>query len=154
MSAIPLPHEYVCQASARPEGVVTLVSSGLPDLDTAPPAEFGGPGDQWSPETLLTGAIADCFILTFRAIARISKLEWSNLECRVEAKLDRKNLDEKSKVTRFTEIKVVATLDVPAETNTEAAERILHKAEKGCLVTNSLLAETRLETEVRVEAVA
>jgi organic hydroperoxide reductase OsmC/OhrA len=31
--------------------------------------QLGGPGGQWSPETLLVAAAAECFILTFRAVA-------------------------------------------------------------------------------------
>ena len=75
-----LPHHYHVNASAEAEGNIALKAEDLPQLVTAPPAEFGGPGDQWSPETLLVGAVADCFILTFRAIARASKLEWTRLE--------------------------------------------------------------------------
>jgi hypothetical protein len=52
----------------------------------AAPAEFGGPGDQWSPESLLAGAIASCFALTFRFVARAQKvcrhvLERAEHEC-------------------------------------------------------------------------
>jgi len=55
----PYPHLYTVQASASPEGDVPLACAGLPTLTTAPPAEFDGPGDRWSPETLLVGAVAD-----------------------------------------------------------------------------------------------
>ena len=74
-----LPHHYQVNASAEVDGNVVLKADDLPQIITAPPAEFGGPGDQWSPETLLVGAVANCFVLTFRAIARASKLDWSNL---------------------------------------------------------------------------
>ena len=84
-----LPHRYNVGAAAGPEGPVELSSPGVPDLASAPPAEFGGPGDKWSPETLLVAAVADCFILTFKAIARASRFDWSNLSCQVEGVLDR-----------------------------------------------------------------
>ena len=67
-----LPHHYIVSSSASSEGSVLVEAVGLPSLETAPPAEFGGPGDKWSPESLLVAAVADCFILTFRAIARAS----------------------------------------------------------------------------------
>ena len=85
------PHHYRVNASAEADGNVTIKADDLPEIVTAPPAEFGGPGDQWSPETLLVGAIADCFVLTFRAIASASKLEWSALECSAEGVLERVN---------------------------------------------------------------
>ena len=119
-----LPHHYHVNASAESTGTVTLKADDLPQIVTAPPAEFGGPGDQWSPETLLVGAVADCFILTFRAIARASKLEWTNLECSAEGVLERVE-----RVTRFTSFTVRATLTVPAGTDTEKAERLMEKSE-------------------------
>jgi hypothetical protein len=45
------PHQCTASASAFPEGNVSLESPGLPALSTLPPAPFGGPGDQWSPES-------------------------------------------------------------------------------------------------------
>src|SRR5688572_29896664 len=62
------PHHYAASASTLPEGVVSLESPGLPALSTAAPAQFGGPGDHWSPETLCVGAVANCFVLTFRSV--------------------------------------------------------------------------------------
>jgi organic hydroperoxide reductase OsmC/OhrA len=41
----------------------------VPTLSTATPEEFGGPGDAWSPELLLLGAVESCFLFTFRAVA-------------------------------------------------------------------------------------
>ena len=141
-----LPHHYHVNASAETDANVALKADNLPQLVTAPPAEFGGPGDQWSPETLLVGAVADCFILTFRAISRASRLEWINLECAAEGVLDRVE-----RVTRFTQITVRATLTVPAGTDVDKAQRLLAKSEEACLITRSLLSETHLEAEVIVE---
>ncbi len=140
-----LPHNYVVRANASARSNVELTSPGLAALESAPPAEFGGPGDLWSPETLLAAAVADCFILTFRAIARASKLDWISLSCDVEAVLDRVD-----RVTRFTEIREQVVLEVPAGTDESKAARLLEKAEHGCLVTSSLTAEIKLDVTVRV----
>jgi organic hydroperoxide reductase OsmC/OhrA len=139
----PYPHQYTVHVSAEPTGDVPLDSAGLPTLATAPPAEFDGPGDRWSPETLLCAAVADCFVLSFRAVARASKLEWTSLDARVDAKLDR--VDGR---TFFTEFVVHATLQVPAGTDRERATRLMEKAEHVCLVSNSLVAQRRLESTV------
>ena len=48
-------------------------------MHSSAPVEFDGPGDRWSPETLLIAAIADCFILTFRAIACATRMDWQGL---------------------------------------------------------------------------
>ncbi len=139
------PHRYGVRAKADSDGPVSLEGDGLPPLRSAPPAEFGGPGDQWSPETLLVAAVADCFILTFRAIARASKLEWRSLTCQVEGVLDRVD-----RTTRFTELAVRASLEVPSGIDPERARRLLERAEQNCLVTNSLKATSHLEAEVEV----
>jgi peroxiredoxin-like protein len=140
-----LPHHYSVSATATSDSNVTLKAPDLPELVTAPPAEFGGPGDRWSPESLLVGAVADCFVLSFRAIARASNLDWQTLECNASGTLDRVE-----RVTRFTTIAVDARLTVAAGTDVAKAEKLLHKAEQSCLVTNSLIADSTLTTTVDV----
>ncbi len=139
------PHHYQVAAKAGPEGEVLLSSAGLEDLRSAPPTEFDGPGDRWSPETLLTAAIIDCFILTFRAIARAGKLTWISLDCDIEGTLERAE-----GVTRFTSFRINARLGVPAGADVEAAERALHKAEANCLVSNSLSAHPELFASIEI----
>jgi len=138
-----LPHLYTVSATAQPDINVNLAAAGLPDLETAGPPEFGGPGDVWSPETLLVGAVADCFILSFRAIARTAHLEWTSLACTAEG-----TLEKVDKLTQFTGFTVTATLTVPPGTNEKKAGTILEKAEKYCLITNSMKAASHLEAEV------
>jgi organic hydroperoxide reductase OsmC/OhrA len=139
----PFPHYYNVAAKGSATGDIELEAEQLPTLRSASPAAFGGPGDRWSPETLLLAAVADCFLLSFRAVARASKLDWSGLQCRVEGKLDR--VDGR---THFTEIVVAATLRVPAGTDEHHATRLLEKSEHVCLISNSLVAKRRLEPTV------
>ena len=127
------PHCYSVDALARPDGNVVISAAGIPPLQTAPPAQFDGPGDLWSPETLLVAAAADCFVLTFRAIARASHLSWASLRCDAEGRLERTD-----GVTRFTQLALNAHLAVPAATDPEKARRLLEKTERACLITNSL----------------
>ena len=139
------PHNYLVSARAETTSNVTLSSAGVQDLESAPPAEFGGPGDQWSPESLLVAAVIDCFVLSFRAIARASKLEWVSLDCSANGVLDR--VDRK---TQFTGFSITAELVVPSGTDEAKAQRLLQKAEDACLITNSLIADSHLEATVRV----
>ena len=140
-----LPHHYAVTAAASHDDNVDLTSKGLTRISSAPPAEFGGPGDLWSPETLLIAAVADCFVLTFRAIARASKLDWISLQCDAAGTLDRVD-----KVTRFTEIKLRVVLEAPPATDEKMAMRLLEKAEQNCLITNSMTSECHLEATVQV----
>jgi organic hydroperoxide reductase OsmC/OhrA len=41
-----------------------VTADGLPDLRSAPPLGFDGPGDAWSPEHLLLAAVETCFLFT------------------------------------------------------------------------------------------
>jgi uncharacterized OsmC-like protein len=91
-------------------------------------------------------AVADCFVLTFRGIAGLSRLPWTSLECGVTGTVDRVD-----RVTHFTELHVRARLIVPAGTNEDHARRLLVKAEETCLVTNSLKVPPQLETIVEFE---
>lgn len=137
------PHHYSVSASAESEGDVRVEAAGVEPILSAPPVQFGGPGDRWSPEDLLVAAVADCFVLTFRAIARHSKLDWVSLACEVDGTLDKGDGG-----TRFTAFAVHAALKVPAGVAEEKAQTILEKSEKHCLITNSLSAEVTLTTEI------
>ena len=137
------PHNYQANAAVKPEGNVQLNCDGCTEIQSAPPAEFGGPGDQWSPEDLLVGAVSDCFVLSFRAIAAMSKYEWTSLTCSVDGTLD--NVDRAIQFTGFT---VKASLVIPEGADADRAQRLLEKAEKTCFITNSLKAEPHLETEI------
>lgn len=140
------PHHYLVSATGGEAGNVVVSGEGLPDLDTQGPPQFGGPEGIWSPETMLAGAVANCFILSFRAIARASKFEWTSLRVDVDGVLDRPE-----RATYFTAFNIHAVLDVPQGDRVEMAERLLEKAEKICLITASMKSEVVLTTEIRVD---
>lgn len=138
-----LPHVYRVNATGSTSDL-DLTADGIPALKSAAPKEFDGPGDQWSPESLLVASVASCFILTFRAVARASKLEWQHLECDVEGTLERSE-----GVTQFTKFVTRATLTVAADANPDLCRRALEKSEHGCLVANSLKGARELQIELK-----
>jgi len=101
----PLPHIYRVQLAGGPGTYAALSDAGLPELRTAPPVDFDGPGDAWSPEQLLLAAVESCFLFTLQAIARASKLVFTSLEVSGEGIVDRKD-----GVTRFSAIVLRPTL--------------------------------------------
>ena len=139
----PYPHSYRANANGTGVGPVVLSATGLPDLDTAPPVEFGGPGGAWSPETLLVAAVADCFILTFREVARAGNLSWGSLQCTVEGTLDRV-----AGVTRFSRYLTTVALTLAPGADAALARSLLEKSEKICLVSNSLTGERDLKIHI------
>jgi organic hydroperoxide reductase OsmC/OhrA len=139
----PLPHHYDVRLTGGPSGYAALSTPGIPDLRTAPPVDYDGPGDAWSPEHLLLAAVQACFLFTLRSIARVSRLDFVSLELDAAGTVDRQE-----GVTRFTEIVLRPRLVVPPGTNRERALRMLENSEKHCLVSASLSTPIRLEPEV------
>jgi organic hydroperoxide reductase OsmC/OhrA len=138
----PYPHRYVAGAHGGPVGNVPVATDGVTDLPTASPVQFGGPGGAWSPEALLCASLADCFILTFRALAK-GRVEWTGLRCTVTGTLDRAE-----GVTRFTAFATRARLALASGADAGTAHALLEKAEQKCLIANSLNATRTLEAEV------
>jgi organic hydroperoxide reductase OsmC/OhrA len=141
------PHHYTVSANGSGTGDVELNADGLPTLRSASPIPFDGPGDRWSPETLLVAAVGDCLILTFRAVARASGLAWTSLECDVTGTLDR--ID---RTTRFVAFDVRARLHVPRGTDPDRARQVLEKAKRSCLISNSLNGAIHLVPTIDVAA--
>jgi organic hydroperoxide reductase OsmC/OhrA len=139
----PLPHHYDVHLSGGLSGYADLSTAGVPTLRMAPPTAYDGPGDAWSPEHLLLASVQACFLFTLRAIARVSKLEFTLLELDALGTVDRKD-----GVTCFTEIILRPKLTVPAGTNRERAVQILEKSKRTCLVSASLSTPLRLEPEI------
>jgi organic hydroperoxide reductase OsmC/OhrA len=126
-----------------PSGYGQLSDGALPVLQSAPPPQFDGPGDAWSPEHLLLAAVETCFLFTFRATARSSMLDFERLDIEAAGTVDRDG-----GVTHFTEIVLHPRLIVPPGVDRGRALQVLEKSEKRCLVSASLSTPVRLEPEV------
>lgn len=138
----PLPHDYELELTGGAQGYATISAAGLPDLTTAPPREFDGPGDAWSPEHLLLASVSSCFLFTFRAVAHASQAAFLDVDARTWGQVSRAG-----GVTRFTEIVVRATVTAAPGSDIERLRRAIDKTTTHCLVSSSLA------TPVRVEAV-
>ncbi|HSP41064.1 MAG TPA: OsmC family protein [Gillisia sp.] len=116
-------------------------------IEVATPPEFpkGMPGI-WSPEHLFTAAVSSCFMTTFLAIAENSNLLFKDLFCPARGILSR----EDGKFV-MSQIILEPVLTILNEYDREKAEKILIKAEKACLISNSITSEVFLKTRVIVE---
>ncbi len=137
-------HRYLVTTRAKPEGNVQVAGEGLPDIEVAPPESFGGPGGVWSPEELLIAALADCFVLSFRAVAQMSKFSWQSLECEVEG-----TLEKVGKTMGFTGFHIAGTLVIGTGADPDRARELLDKAEQTCFVSNSLKAPCHQQVTVK-----
>jgi organic hydroperoxide reductase OsmC/OhrA len=143
MNMAALPHQYSARAIASADSTVTTQIENMPDLEVAPPANFGGPGNIYSPEDLQAAAVASCFILSFKAIATASRLEWDTIEVAVSG-----TLAQVERVVKFSEFTTSVKLTLAAGSSRDKATRLLEKAEQTCFITNSLTADNQLAIEL------
>ncbi|MGH8142868.1 MAG: OsmC family protein [Steroidobacteraceae bacterium] len=144
-----LPHHYSVHADGLLTGVTVVSAAGVPPLQVAAPLQFDGPVGLWSPETLLVGAVAECFVLTFRTVARAAGFPWRRLQCDVEGTLARSDGE-----LRFTGFTIRADLTVLTECDLMRAQGLLQRAERNCLIGNSLRAARTLELQVHAHPAA
>jgi len=138
-----LPHTYTVAASGQASDSLTIAAGELDNFSVSPPAQFGGPGDQWSPEDLLMASASSCFILSFRAITRASKFDWLSIECQSTG-----ILDKVERSVKFTKITTTVKLVIADGISKDKAAKLLQKAEDLCLISNSLSCSCHLEIEV------
>ena len=144
-----LPHDYEVDLAGGPQGYATMSATGMPDLTVAPPREYDGPGDAWSPEHLLLAAVNACFLFTFRAVARASQAHFVEVDAHTAGTVARAD-----RVVRFTDIVVRATVTVPAGSDVEAVRRAIDKTVSHCLVSSSLAVTPRVEATIFSAGVA
>lgn len=137
------PHHYEIHAQASEDGYAKLKVDNKATIESAPPIEFDGPGHLWSPEDLLLAAVADCFVLSFKAIASASRLPWQTISCKAVGALDKVD-----RSLQFTNFEISAKLEIKQKEDQEKAARTLTKAENTCLITNSLKAPCHLQYEI------
>jgi peroxiredoxin-like protein len=125
-----------------------LSSPGLPDVEVATPPQFsGGHEGIWSPEHLFVASVATCIMTTFLAIAELSKLEFVSYESRAKGKLEK--VENKFMMT---EVTVESIITIKYEKDVERAERIIHKAEANCLISNSIKSKVILNPQIKLKA--
>ncbi len=110
------------------------------------PPEFGGEPGLWTPEHMLIGAVASCFVSTFRAMAEFSKLPFHGMDVKVEGVIEKQEGG-----FRFTSIVVRPVVLVEKAQDRERAQRLVEKAENACLISRSLACKVALEPEINIE---
>ncbi len=116
----------------------------LPQLQIDAPPEFKGHDGVWTPEHLFVASVNSCFMTTFLAIAENSRLDFVSFKANARGRLEK--LDGHGFM--MTEITLHPKLTISHQRDAERATRILEKAEKNCLISNSIKAATRLEPEI------
>ena len=116
----------------------------LPGLKIDAPPEFKGHEGVWTPEHLFVASVNSCFMTTFLAIAENSKLDLVSFTAGAKGKLEK--VADQGFI--MTEITLRPKLVLRNARDAERASRILSKAEKNCLISNSIKAKTKLEPKI------
>lgn len=122
-----------------------LGAPGLPTLLAATPPEFQGHPGIWSPEHLFVASVNVCLMSTFIAISQFSKFPFVSYQCRAEGKLEKTETG-----FQITEITLKPQINVTKEEDREKATKIIEKAEKNCLISNSVKSKIFLEPTILV----
>ena len=116
------------------------------EIEVATPTQFpGGIPHTWSPEHLFTSAVSSCLMTTFLAVAEHSKLNFKSFKCKskgILAKVD----------GRFAmrEIQLFPEVILEDETQIEKAKKVLDKAKKACLISNSVKSEVNMFPKISI----
>lgn len=112
------------------------------EVATPPPFPKGTPGF-WSPEHLFTAAVSSCFMTTFLAISENSRLEFESFTCNASGKIEQ--IDGKFAMS---EVVLTPRLVLLREEDRDKAERILHKTDDACLISNSIKSDVIVKSEI------
>jgi len=121
-----------------------LSAAVLPMLEVDAPPEFQGHEGVWTPEHLFVGAINSCFMTTFAAIAENSKLDFVDFDSKATGQLEKQD----AAGLMMTLVVLRPRLTIRNARDEERALRILQKAERHCLIANSVKTQIRLEPEI------
>jgi organic hydroperoxide reductase OsmC/OhrA len=124
--------------------VGTLSSPTLDSFKVATPPEFPkGVPNTWSPEHLYVASVNVCLMTTFAAVAENSKLEIESYSCEGNGKLEK--VDGKFMIS---EIELKPLIKIKYEKDKERTERIIHKSENICLISNSVKTKIILSPQI------
>jgi peroxiredoxin-like protein len=141
-------HKYRIAATSTAVRSGVAIAEGIePSIAFSAPPEFNGLAGHWTPEHFLVAAVASCFISTFSGMAFNSRLEFNSLEVDTEGIVARDQAG-----WRFQEVVLRPRLTITHEKDRERGHRLLHKAEKNCLVGRSLACPIILEPALMIAA--
>lgn len=139
-------HFYSTDVAWTGERHGNLTAPQLPSVLVDAPPEFRGHHGVWTPEHLFVGAINSCFMTTFLAIAENSKLDFVDFDSKATGKLEKQD----NIGLMMTLVVLRPRLTIRNAHDEGRALRILEKAERHCLIANSVRTRIRLEPEIRI----
>ncbi len=141
-------HHYECKVTWSGEKRGRLEAAGLPAVEVATPPEFKGHPGIWSPEHLFVASSLTCLMTTFVALAEKARLRVAGFRATANGRLTQGG-DGKLAIT---EIQLEPEVIVFEPADEEKAHDLIEKAEKYCLISNSMKSEITLRPRITVSA--
>ncbi|HLW21758.1 MAG TPA: OsmC family protein [Sphaerochaetaceae bacterium] len=139
-------HAYRTQVQWSTQRKGKLSSAGFPTIEIATPPDFpGGHAGIWSPEHLFVGAAEICLMTTFLSLAEKTKLDFHNYVSEAEGILEKAEGG-----LQITKISIRPSIVVATSEDTDKALKLIEKAERYCLISNSMKTEVSIEPTVTV----
>jgi organic hydroperoxide reductase OsmC/OhrA len=120
---------------SKPSGRAEIPVSSIP--------LYGGDAACWNPEDMLAGALSNCHMLTFLALAHKARIDVKAYEGAAEAALE--TVD---RISRVASITLKPTIRVAPGTDAAKVEELFHKAHKYCIIANSYNGTVLMEPTV------
>lgn len=112
-------------------------------IECAPPVEFGGTGNIWTPEHLFLASIESCTLSTFLAYAKHAKIKILSYKSQTEGEMVLEG-----KAYRFTQVTIKVDMTVELGKG-EAARTLLNKAHQRCPIARSINLPVHLKIEIK-----
>jgi peroxiredoxin-like protein len=97
------------------------------------PPQFGGPGDQWSPEELLIGAAQSCTVATFISLAKRRGVGIVSVSSSGRGTVARSDTG-----MSFSEVTLELRVIIEDDKQRDAVAALVERAHRGCIVSSSL----------------
>jgi peroxiredoxin-like protein len=143
-------HEYDCTLRWTGEKKGRLEVAGLPAIEVATPPEFDGHPGIWTPEHLFVAAASTCLMTTFVALAARARLVLGGYRAEARGLLAQ---DAAGKLA-ITRIELAPEITVRDPADEARARDLCRKAEKYCLISNSMTTVIEVKPRVTVKEVA
>ena len=121
----------------------TSACEGKPAIKISTPPEFGGPEGFWTPEDLLTSAVASCIMTSTLFFADRAKIKMTAYTSQATGTMEKT-------AAGLVITNVLVSIDITLESTeqAEAMQKAVKQAEKTCPVSNSLNCPVELELNI------
>ena len=142
-------HTYTTKVTYSEMRKGVLSSEGLSSFEVATPPQFpGGHEGIWSPEHLYVASAEICLMTTFLSIAEKSRLEFVEYSSEAVG-----TLEKTAEGMLMTKIVIRPKVVITDEAKKDRTLLLLEKAEKYCLISNSMKTEVTIDPIVEVRSV-